>query len=556
MANKFFEKNKKKGLAGLLLLLLGGNAKYAVVLVLAGLASAPLVVSSDAFKSFKNSPSVVAVMRALGVGGGYSIADKDLIAQAAHNSEGKKSSYWQKYFEAVNAPLPLSKFTSMNYLKGGLEEVGPVSIKDEDSKDAKTKKDKNGVKGVVNEEESKHYNGDVDLSEIINKGVAAHTDEDSMYDGIQGEGLDLGANSAYAPYLSKSIILSNGGAQDRKSALEDKVKRDAGARVPAVSYPRTSGKTGRVSSFAWSKMSRGTMRSKAFRGFGSGSSPRTQMSDAYAMSVLASEEATSNEYADNFAAAPFDGTDTAADHLLTGEPVGIPNTGGYVANATGVGTAVEQAIACGNAMTEAGEETKEDLEEMRNVLKDMKKKPACTIKNKVNGKVKRWNNKLDKVTSLCNGINETYDKANLEGCNGEANPANFECSNYADNKVKCSGWQAFVGSFMIGLMIFTGLGITLVVGALIGGWGWDVFRKIVDWSTGNDSSVPPTDVKDEGEAGIGESVNTGSRSTVSTRGSAGESTGGSTRGSASESNDENTSGKNRGSTRGDTRGKR
>ena len=163
MKNNFFERHKKKSALGLLLLFLKGRGKYFLILLLALFASAPLVVTSDSFKAFTNHPAVAAALKAIGLAA-PEFNDRDMIAEAAHNSAGKKSSYWQKYFRKINAPLPSGKFSSMKYLNGDIKDLGPAQINDRS-------KNKYGIKGVANEaneqEKGTQSGGGVDLSQLV-----------------------------------------------------------------------------------------------------------------------------------------------------------------------------------------------------------------------------------------------------------------------------------------------------------------------------------------------------------------------------------------------------
>jgi len=440
MKNNFFERHKKKSALGLLLLFLKGRGKYFLILLLALFASAPLVVTSDSFKAFTNHPAVAAALKAIGLAA-PEFNDKDMIAEAAHNSAGKKSSYWQKYFRKINAPLPSGKFSSMKYLNGDIKDLGPAQINDRS-------KNKYGIKGVANEaneqEKGTQSGGGVDLSQLMASARGSNGEEAAGEAGMNDSAyraMELGNNSSFAPFVGRKTIMSKGGASDKRSALEAKTKSDAANSIPHAGTPKMAARGGRVSGFSWSRMTRGK-RSNAFgAGNRSGKSPMTQMQEAYAYGMLAKEDDVTGEIRDVLAGAAFDGNDTTNTSMLdTGEPVEVPqgSFAGYVSGAQG---ALNKATACMEAMTQADADTQDLMEENKKLTDsmDFENPPQCNLVDWPSY-WNDWNRKVDKMKANCKSMQKAYDTANTEKCGGEFNVVDSQCNDYEQMKRTGCWW--------------------------------------------------------------------------------------------------------------------
>lgn len=468
MNKNFFERNKKKSAAGLLLLFLKGRGKYILILFLALFASAPLVVTSDAFKAFTNHPAVAAVIRSLGLGG-YQFNDSDMLAQAAHNSGGKKSSYWQKYFKAINSPLPTGKFTSMKYLKGDISDLGPVKISDK-------KKNKYGIKGVANEEnagtENPAVQSGVDLSGLVAAARGETTDLDGATALSDSTTMELGVNSAFGPFVGQKTVMSNGGAINKKDSLANNISKDFAARVPKASSssnksPKAGKRTGRASSFAWNKMARGK-RAGAFNpNAKKGRTPSmTNMIEAYAYSRSATESDMVATI-DTLAGAPFDGNPVEESVLDTGEPISMPSGSSYAGYVSaGIGISDDFAD-CGNALQKANDETVDEIEENSATYNDLGSRPSCSWRKA--GARRRYNRKLEKIRKNCVKIEDTFNKANTDKCKGEYPVMDLSCQQYEDMKVHCSFLQSLGASFLdlVGASFIGGLLVLTLLEAFI-----------------------------------------------------------------------------------------
>ena len=489
MKKNFFERNKKKSASALLLLFLKGRGKYFLILFLALFASAPLVVTSDAFKAFTNHPAVAAVIRSLGLGG-YQFNDSDMLAQAAHNSGGKKSSYWQKYFKAINSPLPTGKFTSMKYLKGDISDLGPVKISDK-------KKNKYGIKGVANEENAGNENpavqSGVDLSGLMAAARSGATDYDGEATLSDSATMELGVNSAFGPFVGQKTVMSRGGAINKKDALANNISKNFASRVPKASSsngnPRSGKKAGRPSSFAWNKMAR-SKRAGAFNPDAKkGRTPSmTKMIEAYAYSRSATESDMVATI-DTLAGAPFDGNPVEESVLDTGEPISMPSGSSY-ANYVSEGIKVgDDVTECGRALQNASKETVDEMEENSATYNDLGSRPSCSWRKK--SARRRYNNKLEKIRKNCVTIEETFNKANTEKCKGEYPKMDLECHQYEDMKVHCSFWQSFGASFLdlVGASIFGGLLMLTILSAIfpsLGEWYDKYIGGFINTLTGNE----------------------------------------------------------------------
>ena len=478
MNKNFFERNKKKSATGLLLLFLKGRGKYFLILFLALFASAPLVVTSDAFKAFTNHPAVAAVIRSLGLGG-YQFNDSDMLAQAAHNSGGKKSSYWQKYFKAINSPLPTGKFTSMKYLKGDISDLGPVKISDK-------KKNKYGIKGVANEEnagtENPAIQSGVDLSGLVAAARGEATELDGATALSDSATMELGVNSAFGPFIGQKTVMSNGGAINKKDSLANNISKDISARIPKASAssnksPKSGKRAGRASSFAWNKMSRGK-RAGAFNPDAKrGRTPTmTKMIEAYAYSRSATESDMVATI-DTLAGAAFDGNPVEESVLDTGEPISMPSGSSYAGYVSDGLNAVNIAADCADAFQKANQDTTELSKKNSELYNDLGSRPSCSIFKK--SKRRRYNNKLDQIKNNCIQIQSKFDEANKEGCLGEATVMDLSCQQYEDMKVRCSGLTAFLSTLVD---IFTlGLVAPLVGGLLMFGILYSCIPKLREW---------------------------------------------------------------------------
>ena len=476
MNKNFFERNKKKSAAGLLLLFLKGRGKYFLILFLALFASAPLVVTSDAFKAFTNHPAVAAVIRSLGLGG-YQFNDSDMLAQAAHNSGGKKSSYWQKYFKAINSPLPTGKFTSMKYLKGDISDLGPVKISDK-------KKNKYGIKGVANEEnagtENPAVQSGVDLSGLVAAARGEATELDGATPLSDSTTMELGVNSAFGPFVGQKTVMSNGGAINKKDSLTNNISKDFANRVPKASSssnksPKAGKRAGRASSFAWNKMARGK-RAGAFNpNAKKGRTPSmTNMIEAYAYSRSATESDMVATI-DTLAGAPFDGNPVEESVLDTGEPVSMPSGSsyaGYVSAGLNIG---DDFTECGRALQNASESTVDEQEENAAKYKALGSRPSCSLRSRLAKKPTKYNNKLETIRKNCVTIQDTFNKANTEKCKGEYPTMDLSCHQYEDMKVKCGILRTIGASFLdfIGAGILGGVLVATVLAAIfpsLGEW--------------------------------------------------------------------------------------
>ena len=469
MKQNFFERNKKKSALAAFLLFLKGRGKYIAILLLALFASAPLVVTSDAFKAFTNHPAVAAVIRSLGLGG-YQFNDTDMVAQAAHNREGKKSSYWKNYFKKINAPLPTGKFSTLKYLNGDISDLGPVKVND------KTK-NKYGMKGVVNEANNNENPNvsegadSVDLSQLMS-GALSGAGADGDYEDYTGADsssmeMELGINSAFGPYLGQKTILAKGGALNKSDSLNQKVESDFSSRIPRANGTIKQGKsTGRVSAFAWNRKARG-QRAGAYNGARSGRSMNSKMVAAFSYSKNAME--TENiAIADALAGAVFDGNPVDGAVLPTGEPIATPSSGAYVDYLNSSTGAIERTTNCANEMNSANNDVQPLLQE-NSVLYTRRfddkgnpmNPPSCCKKGKVNA----WNNDIDKLYTNCISIHARFKVANVKGCESSY-PSMEQCDNYRKARINpCSKWKCF---FMIILAILTlGLLFVLLGGGLI-----------------------------------------------------------------------------------------
>lgn len=450
MKNNFFERHKKKSALGLLLLFLKGRGKYFLILLLALFASAPLVVTSDSFKAFTNHPAVAAALKAIGLAA-PEFNDRDMIAEAAHNSAGKKSSYWQKYFRKINAPLPSGKFSSMKYLNGDIKDLGPAQINDRS-------KNKYGIKGVANEaneqEKGTQSGGGVDLSQLVASARGNNGEEAAGAAGMNDSAyraMELGNNSSFAPFVGHKTIMSKGGASDKRSALETKAKSDVANSIPRAGKPKVAGHGGRVSGFSWSRMTRGK-RSNAFSaGNRSGRSPITQMQEAYAYGMLAAENEVAGELRDSLAGVAFDGNDTTDTSMLdTGEPVEVPQ-GSFAGYVNGAAGALNKARACMDAMTQADADTQALIQENTDIMNtmDFDNPPQCNWQY-LNGDWDDWNDKVAKMKANCNAVQKTYNSANTEKCGGEFNVADSKCNDFDKMKRTGCNW----GLAIIGCLIW------------------------------------------------------------------------------------------------------
>lgn len=491
MKDNFFEKHKKKSLAALLLLFLKGRGKYFAVLLLALFASAPLVVTSDAFKAFTNHPAVAAVLRTFGLGA-HEYSDKDMIAQAAHNSAGKKSSYWQKYFSKINAPLPSGKFSSMKFLNGDISDIGPAEIKD------KTK-NKYGIKGVANEanqNEKTSAEEGVDLSRMVamarNGGETGTSENDESAEGNDSayRAMELGSNSAFAPFMGSKTIMSKGGAENKHSALASKASREVGERLPVSGNPRKMSSSGRVSGFSWRKMGR-TKRANAFAGANrSDRNGKTQMNEAYAYAtLLLSENNITPEVDETIAGGMFDGNTVSGDLLDTGEPIVVPS-GSYADNLSAVSSGMGAIDQCMQGYSEAQEESTKIIKESEGIMNqmDFDDPPSCALWD--NSAVDTWNGKVDKLQSNCNRAKTVLTNAATANCSGvnvniSGGSEEMDCGKFDQYRIRCSFWDTFVATFGFILVVLS-LGIIGYI-ILSETTGINKFLKGVfnDWS-GND----------------------------------------------------------------------
>ena len=458
MKDNFFEKHKKKSLAALLLLFLKGRGKYFAVLLLALFASAPLVVTSDAFKAFTNHPAVAAVLRTFGLGA-PEYSDKDMIAQAAHNSAGKKSSYWQKYFSKVNAPLPSGKFSSMKFLNGDISDIGPAEIKD------KTK-NKYGMKGVANEankNETGATEDGVDLSRMVAmaRGGGEAGDEENGDESAEGKdsayrAMELGSNSALAPFMGSKTIMSKGGAENKNSALASKASREVGERVPRSGNPRKMASAGRVSGFSWRKMGR-TKRANAFAAAHRGDKKaKTQMNEAYAYATLLTGDTDiTPEVDDSIAGGIFDGNEVSGDVLDTGEPIAVPS-GSYAGNLSSISSGMGAIDQCMRGYSEAEQKSKDILDESKEIMDsmDFDDPPGCSWWPSATKKRRRWNKKVSTLKSNCYAAEKVMTdaaKANCAGVNVNISEVNTgdagSCEKFNDYKIECSFWDGLLATF-------------------------------------------------------------------------------------------------------------
>lgn len=517
MKENFFEKHKKKSLGALLLLFLKGRGKYFLVLLLALFASAPLVVTSDAFKAFKNHPAVAAVLRTFGLSA-PEYSDKDMLAQAAHNSAGKKSSYWTKYFSKVNAPLPTGKFSSMKFLNGDISDIGPAEIKD------KTK-NKYGMKGVANEankNEAAVKDEGVDLTRMMamaRNGEKAG-DEENGDESAEGKdsayrAMELGANSAFAPFMGSKTIMSKGGADNKNSALASKASRDVGERVPRSGNPRKMASAGRVSGFSWRKMGR-TKRANAFAGGHRGDKgAKTQMNEAYAYAtLLTGDDNITPEVDDSIAGGIFDGNQVSGDLLDTGEPIAVPS-GSYASNLSSVSSGMGAIENCMDGFSVAEQKSKEILDESKEIMDsmDFDDPPGCSWWPSAKRRRRKWNNKVSTLKSNCYAAEKVMKDAATANCAGvNINASDVSggdegsCEKFNEYKIECSFWDGLLATFgwafialACGLVLFGILMATTGMRQFVNG----VFNKWSGIEFGDGSDLPGNASSEQEDNGTG-----------------------------------------------------
>ena len=438
------------------------------MLLLALFASAPLVVTSDAFKAFKNHPAVAAVLRTFGLRA-PEYSDKDMLAQAAHNSAGKKSSYWTKYFSKVNAPLPTGKFSSMKFLNGDISDIGPAEINDK----TKNKYGINGVANEANKNETSAKNEGVDLTHMMamtrsggeagdkeNGDESAEGKDDSAY-----RAMELGANSAFAPFMGSKTIMSKGGADNKDSALASKVSRDIGERVPRSGNPRKMASSGRVSGFSWRKMGR-TKRANAFAGGHRGDKgAKTQMNEAYAYAtLLVGDTDITPEVDDSIAGGIFDGNTVSGDMLDTGEPISVPS-GSYAGSLSTVGSGMAGIEQCMDGYSEAEKESSKILAESQEIMDgmDFENPPGCSYWPRAKRRRNRWNDKVNKLKSNCYAAEKVMQDAGTASCAGvNINVSNVSggseagtCETFEKYKIKCSFGQALLATLGFAFIALT-----------------------------------------------------------------------------------------------------
>lgn len=452
MKENFFERHKKKSL--LALLFLGGRGKYVAFLLLAAVVSVPFIITEEGFKAFTQKPAIAAALRALGFTSN-AFSDKDFIANA--NSAGKKSSYWKKYFRLVNAPLPSSKFSSLGYLDGKISNLSPAKITDET-------KNKYGINGVANGENPKesNYQTNVDLSTLVSSVNQTSPSETPMIDSMS-RSLELGSKSMYAPYMSKRIVVSRGGAENKEDALANKVHGDMASIAAKPSAPRTSGSNGRVSGFSWNRMGRGK-RANAFNGHGKGGvGAMSSMLEAYSYAQLYSEDDITPEVADTLASATFDGNGVTGDTLdtsvETGVPVNVPS-GSFISYFNTAVDAMQSVNDCMDAFNAANESIRPYGEENEKILDsmDLTNPPVCKLFTRK--KVRRWNNKVRKIMSNCNIMQRELNNAS-EKCKNVQEASDLQCSQYNDWIIPCNFGQALVGSILAFLAIALAIGLVI-----------------------------------------------------------------------------------------------
>lgn len=449
MKENFFNKHKKKSAAALLLLFLKGRGKYLAIILAALLVSAPLVVTSDSFKAFTNHPAIAAALRSLGFGG-YAFDDKDMVAQAAHNSSGKKSSYWLNYFRRINAPLPSEKFTSMKYLDGNIKDLAPVKIADRT-------KNKYGINGVVNE--ANYTDGadmpdGVDLSQLLAADGSGATNADFASMDSVSTTLELGTKSSAAPYVGRNTFVGNGTVLSKSDAFAERAEESLSTEVPEA--PGIPGmkkvrkyNNGRVSSFAWSRNSHGKRVSAFSGGSLNSKSARSTIKEAYGYSMSAAEMENVAE-ADTTASAAFDGNKTGGSVLETGEPVSV-GSGSYAAYVSGATNQLKGQEECGRAMAKADEASAPLFDQNAKTSESMgcRCKSCCGPWKSQRRRKKEWNNKVGQMASNCRQIERNFAEANTESCKGTISLTDQNCGSYDSMKVSCGFLASFAGFFGI-----------------------------------------------------------------------------------------------------------
>lgn len=423
MSSEFLERNKRKSALALLLLMLGGRARYVVALFVAVMVSVPFLVSGDRLNALMSFPAVAAVLRTVGLGG---TAAPDMLAAAAMHKDGggAKASFWERYLRAANAPLPPAGATStMAMVRVGGDDYGPAVLKD-GGKPAGPNK----VKGAVNAEE--RANGD-DGAGVNLAGLTGG------YGDLMGEGLgsrQLGT----VPYYNRTLLGGPGGAVDKRDGVYNQIMVKAGEGVPVPGAPeKMKSKMGRVSAFSFKSFSRKNRKSQALGGLRSNRKPLTQMKQATAMATIALFDGVSTEHTATYSGAVYDGNSVDLDLMMEGDAV-VPSMPSF-AFANGVigaiNTSMAQSLACANDYTNMQKIT-DQMQPYFDIMSEFGDKPPnfCDSKEKRD----RWNSAFqgEGLISQCPRANDAMDRLIAKGCPMEKQ-GKFDCSSFSDRVIDC-----------------------------------------------------------------------------------------------------------------------
>ena len=502
MASKFVEKHKRKSELAALLFIFQGRTKYVGIMLIVMLLSVPFVISGETLNSIMELPPIAAFLKTVGLGSVISTLNpkysndllKAAMAKAAEDSD--QNSFWAKFLKSINATLPpAGSPSSMAMLRGGGDIFGLPQIKE--GKDGL--RGPGQVKGVVNQEERAkgEGGGDVDLEGLLASGGAGGGKDGGLYGDVMGQNLagrfgDGGSAAGAGPYLNRTAMSGPGmTAGGQAAGMYNHVLGQAASKVPVPGAPQrvNTKRMGRVSGFSWKNVGYKTSKAKVDIKLTS-KQPMFQLAQTFAMTGSAFKAKDSSmEYQAAYTGTTYDGNDSNLDAIQTDatSPV-VPDTSftGDILNT--VGGMQQQAKDCSDAQGVQGANMSADGKAMDDTARSLGSPPKCCSSG-----VGAWNDKIDRVTYLCNDFNANEAILSAK-CQNKS--SQMDCGGYSHMKISpCSKWKCWLAIILMILLAFLTFGgslmAALAVGVIAGGsmLGGSMFGPIGDIVSGFISKI-------------------------------------------------------------------
>ncbi len=446
MGSKFINKHKRKGALASLLLILRHRAKYFVISLLVVGTATPFIATRENISTLMQFAPVASFLKFTGLSNAFlnvnsdgSYSAKDLKAAFARNKAyDKGSSFWKKLLNKMSSNTP-GDHSSIVMLRGA------DIFKDGDDSDEK------GSGEGADDSNAGKASHNINAENLV-PDVAGMMKKNGMLGDIMVSNLANRHGCGASPYMNKSLMAMNGGADDKYAGKYDDTIDEAGKYIPLVGKVKKARKMGKASGFAWKNAGYRSQKNNMNIRIKSNKRAMFQLAEAYAMTDSALTSDSAPEYQSSYVGSTYDGNDINADLLETddGGSTEVPDTGFTGDLLTGIADRQEVAQECTEAQANEGAEMSRLAKAIDDHALGMGGAPKCYA----HGAVDNWNNKVDEGKALCVEFNANAAVLSAK-CQGEDQQMNCS-STYDGQKInKCpkpSKWLMWVIPFALLIM--------------------------------------------------------------------------------------------------------